>query len=61
MSSSTNYEKVIYQIWTDGKGSFAVRKRRKRKMKKKIHNLNILIHKNQKNILKKMNRFKNVL
>ena len=29
MSSSTNYEKVMYQIWTDGKGSFAIRKKEK--------------------------------
>jgi hypothetical protein len=29
MSSSCNNEKVIYQIWTDGKGSFAVRKKEK--------------------------------
>jgi hypothetical protein len=27
MSSSSNNEKVIYQVWTDGKGSFAVRKK----------------------------------
>jgi hypothetical protein len=29
MSSSSNNEKVIYQIWTDGKGSFAIRKKEK--------------------------------
>ncbi|HVP82119.1 MAG TPA: hypothetical protein VMS35_03675 [Nitrososphaeraceae archaeon] len=29
MSSSGNNEKVIYQIWTDGKGNFAVRKKEK--------------------------------
>ena len=59
MSSCSNNEKVIYQVWIDGKGSFAVRKmekevlqseRTKWNMKKKFHNLNILIHKNQKNI-----------
>jgi hypothetical protein len=45
-SSTNNNQKGTYQLWTDGKGSFAVKK----KKKKKIHNLNILIHKNQKSI-----------